>query len=169
MPRPTLVQNRRRMPRFPRQSGTGRPRVSSTGGQLRVLLGQTAQGVRDSAVRVPVGALCVLDAHLDTLRQPWVAVPELTAAYRQCRGEPSARNALHALKGSTLVLTKANGALPECDRIVVCPVLTRGSHQPRLCYVRALGGVFMPNNSKRPGGHHEKVTCFEGGDPEPTP
>src|SRR6266568_4761570 len=95
MARPPLVQNSRRMPRFPRQSGTGRRRVSSTGGELRVLLGQTAHGVRGSAVRLPVGALGVLDAHLDTLRQPWVAVPQLTAAHRQCRGEPSARNALH--------------------------------------------------------------------------
>jgi hypothetical protein len=42
---------------------------------------------------LPVGALCVLDAHLDTLRQPWVAVPQFTAAHRQCRGKPIARNA----------------------------------------------------------------------------
>ena len=55
------------------------------------------------------------------------------------------------------------------DCIVICPVLARGSHQPLGCYVRALGGVFMPNNSKRPGGHHDNVTCFEGGDPERTP
>src|SRR6266851_1314848 len=51
-----------------------------------------------------MGALAVLDAHLDTLRQPWVAVPQLTAAHRQCRGEPSARNALHDSKSSTPVL-----------------------------------------------------------------
>src|SRR6266566_9335171 len=94
------------MPRFPRRSGTARPRVSSTGGELRVLLGQTAQGVGGSAVRLPMGALAVLDPHLDTLRQPWVAVPQLTAAHRQCRGEPSARNALHDLKVAHLFLLR---------------------------------------------------------------
>ena len=37
------------------------------------------------------------------------------------------------------------------------------------CHVRGLVGVFMPDNSKRPGGHHDHLTCFEGADPERTP
>src|SRR6266702_2784306 len=95
---PTLVQNSRQMPRFPRQSGAAHPRGSSAGGELRVLLGQTARGVRGSAVCLYVGALRLLDAQLDALRQPWVAAPEFTAAHRQSRGEPIARDAPRVVK-----------------------------------------------------------------------
>jgi hypothetical protein len=45
-----------------------------------------------------MGALCVLDAHLDPLRQAEVRVPKLAASHRQSRSEPIAGNALHFLK-----------------------------------------------------------------------
>jgi hypothetical protein len=43
MARPSLVQNSKRMPRFPWHSGMSHARVSSAGGGLRVLLGQSSE------------------------------------------------------------------------------------------------------------------------------
>ena len=91
------------MPRFPRHSGTAHPRVSSTGGELRVLLGQTAQGIHGVVLVDRSGERIDVTSHL--LRHAAATVQ------RQQYGVPL--EILAEAMGHTL---GADGQAPEATR-----------------------------------------------------
>ena len=57
-----------------------------------MLLGQAPHGFQVAAVRLSVGALGVLDPHLDPLGQPRVRLPEFWSTAIECRRESLARD-----------------------------------------------------------------------------